>query len=72
MPDGCENCTNYVFDLTNNTITEDTSAQIGIQSNGKIIVGAVVNYHAGSYVELVTDFEVELGATFSAFIQSCN
>jgi len=72
IPDGCENCSNYVINLNNSIIDSDTSAQIGIQSNGIIEDGRMVQYHAGSFIELIAGFEVQLGATFHAFILPCN
>ena len=72
IPDGCENCSNYIFDLANADITSDAAAQIGIETNGKVLVGNNIEYHAGSFVELVGGFEVELNATFHAYIEPCN
>ncbi len=72
IPDGCEDCSDYIIDMSGSNITQDTSAQIAIVSNGNVQSGNVIEYHAGSEVELTYGFEVESGATFHAFIAPCN
>ena len=72
VPDGCEGCSDYITDMSGATITQDTSAQIAIASNGKVQSGNVIEYHAGHEVELMGGFEVESGATFHAYIEPCN
>jgi len=75
VPDACENasqCTDYVTDMTGNAIVQDTSAQISITSNGIVLSGNNIEYHAGDRVELLQGFEVKTGATFHAFIAPCN
>ena len=72
IPDGCEDCSDYINDLSGGIITQDTSAQIAIVSNGNVQSGNIIEYHAGSEVELTYGFEVKSGATFHAFIAPCN
>ncbi len=72
IPDGCEDCSNYVNDMSGSIITQDTSAQISVITNGTVQSGNVIEYHAGTEVELMNGFEVEAGATFHAFIAPCN
>ncbi len=43
-----------------------------ITSNTKITVGKVIRFKAGKTINLINDFEVEKGASFSAEIGSCN
>jgi len=42
-----------------------------IKNNGLIEVSTNVSFKAGNYIELVDDFEVELGAEFEARIEVC-
>lgn len=75
VPDGCDAstpCPDYINDMSGSTITQDTSAQIAITSNGLVQAGNNIEYHAGNQVELMVGFEVKTGATFHAFIAACN
>jgi len=69
--ESCQECVDNIIELSNPIIVSDASAEIGIQTNGKIEVGNIIEYHAGNYVELAEGFEVENGSTFHAFIQPC-
>jgi len=42
-----------------------------IQSNGLVNINEQVSFKAGSYIELINDFEVIQGAEFEAMIDGC-
>lgn len=69
--ESCTACVDFVSDLGFEDILFDTSAMIRIQSNGKLRSGYDVKFHAGETIDLLEGFEIELGSTFHAFIQSC-
>ena len=72
LPDACENCPNFINETNNPLINSDKSANIWIQTNGKIINGKNHTYQAGLSIEMKPTFEVELGAIFEAKIDVCN
>ena len=72
IPDGCENCPNYIIDGNLVVINADQSANINIQTNGWVPSGTNITYQAGSSIDLKEQFEVKLGAIFEAKIDVCN
>jgi len=73
IPDGCETlCPDYVYETSGISIDQDTSASIAVITNGRIVTGNIIEYHAGVEVEMKAGFEVESGATFHAFIAPCD
>lgn len=72
IPDGCEGCDDYVTEMNFPNIVSDAKANINITTNGKVSAVFSVDYHAGTDVELMPGFEVQLGAAFHAYIQPCN
>jgi hypothetical protein len=71
IPDSCEGCVDYITETSNSLISQDRSANISIQSNGRVLIGDI-EYHAGDEVILTSGFEVKSGAVFHAFIAPCN
>lgn len=72
IPDGCEgDCPTVISELSNSTISHDTSAIVSILTNGKVTAGNEIEYHAGNSIELMHGFEVETGALFHAYIVAC-
>ena len=72
IPDGCENCQDFINENLQPQITVDRSANISIMTNGMVATNSNVEYHAGDNVELKPLFEVRPGAVFHAFIAPCN
>ena len=72
IPDGCENCEDYITENLQNLITVDRSANINITTNGYVTVPRDVTYQAGESIVLSPNFEVQLGAVFEAKIEACN
>jgi len=72
IPDGCELCPNDLLEQNNVEIVADTSANNTILSNGRVLNGSIIDYHAGESVELISGFEVNLGAVFHAYIEPCS
>jgi len=72
IPDGCENCPNYITENSQNVINTDQKANINIQTNGWVPNGVNVQYQAGASIDLNPEFEVNLGAVFEAKIDVCN
>jgi len=70
--ESCESCVDFVTELNNQDISYSTSAIISIRSNGTVKSPNVVDYHAGDFIQLDEEFEVELGAVFHAFRALCN
>lgn len=71
IPDGCEDCADEVLEMSHPLIDRDTAANLRIMTNGKVPVGNDIDYHAAQSVELINDFEVEIGAVFHAYISPC-
>jgi len=71
IPDGCEDCANEVIDLSHPSILTDTSANFRIITNGTVASGYNIAYHAAQSIELMHDFEIEMGAVFHAYISPC-
>ena len=76
------NCESYYSTLpstpANNAMPIDQNTSFEYETNGtissaQIISGAntFVEYDSGSFIELLQDFEVKLGAAFQAFIDGC-
>ena len=72
IPDGCEECPDEVTEMNHPIINADTSANLRIMTNGIVQVGNTIEYYAGESVELLPDFEVEIGAVFHGYISPCN
>lgn len=69
----CINCGPCVDDVvTTANITRDTSAAIGIMTDGVVTAGNAIVYNAGSFVLMQENFEVKSNAIFHAYIESCN
>ena len=51
---------------------EEYEAQQEISSDALIVTPDNVDFHAGNFVELMENFEVQLGAAFHAHIAGCN
>ncbi len=66
--DGYEN-TNQLTGIQ--SLNEDFETNLGIDSDQFISTGTLINYDAGTCIDLLPDFEVELGAEFHAFIEGC-
>ena len=71
IPDGCEDCADEVIEMTHPLIDRDTAANLRIITNGKVIAIYDIDYHAAQSVELLHDFEVEIGSVFHAYISPC-
>lgn len=71
IPDGCDGCIDEVIEMTNPIIDQDTAANLRIVTNGKVITGYDIDYHAAQSVELLHGFEVEIGSVFHAYISPC-
>lgn len=71
IPDGCENCVDEVIELSHPMITSDKSANLRIKTNGTVVSGNNIEYTAAISIELMQDFEVELGAVYHAYISPC-
>jgi len=67
----CVGVVDEVIDLTNRSIMTDTTANLRIITNGKVIMGNSFNFYAGGSIEFLTDFEVENSAVFHAYIATC-
>ncbi len=72
IPDDCEGCSDYIIETNYPIITTHRAANIDIITNGKVATSMDVDYHAGNSVELISGFEVEMGAIYHAYIQPCN
>lgn len=64
-------CPNMVMLSGSESGTVDTESQDWIQSDQMLLPGSVVDYDATDFIELLPDFEVQLGSTFHAFIDGC-
>ena len=71
IPDGCEGCQDMIVENAQNSIVNNRSANISIETNGTVFNGNI-DYHAGQEVELRKHFEVKPGAVFHAYIAPCN
>ena len=71
IPDGCEECVDYVTETNNPIISQNRSANIEITTNGRVIIGDI-DYQAGQEINLISGFEVTTGAVFHAYIAPCN
>jgi len=71
VPDYCDNCNNYITETDLPTIMNSKKAQITIESNGTVPMNGLITYQAGQSVELMPEFEVVGGATFTAMIAPC-
>ena len=72
IPDGCDGCDNYITEMNFPNIVSDAMANINIMTNGKVSAGVAIEYHAGSDIDLMPGFEVELGSVYHAYIEPCN
>lgn len=72
VPDAYYVCLNTIVDTNNPDILQDREANVSISTNGKVLNGVDIDYHAGQIVELLNEFEVEIGAEFEVYIASCN
>ncbi len=72
VPDACENCPNFINESNTPILNTNKSANIQIVTNGKVTSGKNITYQAGLSVEMMPQFEVELGAIFVAKIDVCN
>ncbi len=71
LPDGCETCVDYITETANPIISLDRSANISITTNGRVFIGNI-DYKAGEEINLMSGFEVKVGAVFHAYIAPCN
>ena len=71
IPDGCDECADYISETSNSIISLDRTANIEITTNGRVLIGDI-DYRAGQGLNLVGGFEVKSGAVFHAYIASCN
>ena len=71
IPDGCDDCADEVIEMSHPLIDSDTAANVRIMTNGRVVVGYDIDYHAAQSVELMHDFEVEIGSVFHAYISPC-
>lgn len=68
----CESdCESIIIQNQNLDILISEQADLSIQTNGIIRSGNTIEYSAGQSIGLEIGFEVELGALFHAFIESC-
>ena len=65
-------CADFLLQNTNSIITESEHVQIEIESDGIVPSGNTIDFVAGSSILLTDEFEVENGAVFHAYIESCN
>ena len=72
IPDGCEDCLDFLVENTQPLITNDQSRNIQITTNGTVQNGNDILYTAGNNIEMTARFEVKPGAVFHAKIEACN
>jgi len=64
-------CDDYINEINMQLIQSDNAADISIITNGTVSTGMNITYTAGTSIELLSDFHVEQGAIFHAYIASC-
>ena len=72
IPDDCESCDDFIYETNYPSITTAAVANIDIVTNGNVSTSMSIDYRAGNSIELLSGFEVELGAVYHADIQPCN
>ena len=72
LGDYSDNCLNTLTISNPQILTNYFQAKVWIHSNGVVQPNEQVDFRAGDYIDLLPDFEVELGADFSAEIKDCN
>ena len=72
IPDGCDGCDTNITEMNFPIIMTDKKASNNITTNGKVPSVSTIDYHAGSNVDMLSGFEVELGAVYHAYIKPCN
>lgn len=68
-PDG--SCEQILF-VSNPMTAGEYKAELELSSDALIVAPDVVDFHAGNFVELLENFEVQQGASFLAHILGCN
>lgn len=72
FPDACQkDCINSITIYQNTQIVNDAEAYITISTSGTVPNGANIKHNAGGCIELLSEFEVEPGAEYHAFIAPC-
>jgi len=66
------NCIDIILETNQPQISTDKQARFIISTNGNVGPGNNIMYQAANNIELLEQFEVNLGATFEALISSCN
>lgn len=72
IPDACDDCFDFFAMNNNDIITSGIyNAANFITSNSKIVTQSNITFNAGDSIILAPGFEVEIKASFEAFIKGC-
>ena len=70
--EGCSDACEQVLYVGSPLLAIEYEAELELSSDASIVAPDDVEFHAGVFVEMMENFEVQLGAAFHAHIAGCN